>query len=150
MFDYIYICALVLFSPDWRQWSYTYFSFSGSMLTFPVTFMSMAIFQQYQKDFYVTVMIMAFWCIPPISLGLGVHFSRKYRRYSILLWIYYLYILVYVGLLLTLVIYSLSLKRFLGILIKFLQQPSFWTSFIAELALSSVVLSDMLYMTVFE
>ena len=120
------------------------------MLTFPVTFMSMAIFQQYQKDFYVTVMIMAFWSIPPISLGLGVHFSRKYRRYSILLWIYYLYILVYVGLLLSLVIYSLSLKRFLGILIKFLQQLSFWTSFIAELALSSVVLSDMLYMTVFE
>ena len=110
----------------------------------------MAIFQQYQKDFYVTVMIMAFWSIPPISLGLGVNFSRKYRRYSILLWIYYLYILVYVGLLLSLVIYSLSLKRFLGILIKFLQQPSFWTSFIAELALSSVVLSDMLYMTVFE
>ena len=150
MFDYIYICALVLFSPDWRQWSYTYFSFSGSMLTFPVTFMSMAIFQQYQKDFYVTVLIMAFWSIPPISLGLGVHFSRKYSRYSILLWIYYLYNFAYVGLLLSLVIYSLSLERILEILKKFLQDPSFWTSFIAQVSLCNVVISDMLYMTVFE
>ena len=120
------------------------------MLTFPVTFMSMAIFQQYQQEFAVTVMILAFWSIPPISLGLGVHFSRKYSRYSILLWFYYLYSLVYVGLLLSLVVYSLSLERILEILKKFLQDPSFWTSFIAQVSLCNVVISDMLYMTIFE
>ena len=102
------------------------------------------------KGFHCDCHDHAFWSIPPISLGLGVHFSRKYGKYSILLWIYYLYILVYFGLLLALVIYSVSLKRFLGIMMKFFQEPSFWTSFIAELSLSSVVFSDMLYMTVFE
>jgi len=36
------------------------FQFS-SLLTFPITFISMAILQQYQKDMHVTLLIVAFW-----------------------------------------------------------------------------------------
>ena len=43
----------------------------SSLLTFPITFISMAILQQYQKDLYVTILIVAFWILPPSLLYLG-------------------------------------------------------------------------------
>lgn len=121
----------------------------SSILTFPVTFISMAILQQYQKDFYVTLIIVAFWSIPPILIYIGLHFSQKYRRYTILLGVYYLYNWVYVSLLFALVFYSMTLQRILEVLEKLLQEPTFWTGSIAQIFLCNVVISDLLYMTVF-
>ena len=40
----------------------------SSLLTFPITFVSMAIVQQYQKDYLVTLLIIAFWTLPPAIL----------------------------------------------------------------------------------
>ena len=122
----------------------------SSILTFPVTFISMAILQQYQKDFYVSLLIMAYWTIPPILIYLGLHYARKYSRYTILLGVYYLYNFVYVGLLFSLVFYSMTWKRVLEVLRKLLKEPTFWTSSIAQVFLCNVVISDMLYMTVFQ
>ena len=122
----------------------------SSLLTFPITFISMAILQQYQKDVTVTVLIVAFWTLPPLLLYLGVLCARKYRRYTILLYVYYLYNFCYVGLLLSLVFYSMTLQRILEVLQKLLQAASFWTSSISQVFLCNVVISDMLYMTVFQ
>ena len=122
----------------------------SSLLTFPITFISMAILQQYQKDVTVTILIVAFWTLPPLLLYLGVLCARKYRRYTILLYVYYLYNFCYVGLLLSLVFYSMTLQRILEVLQKLLQAASFWTSSISQVFLCNVVISDMLYMTVFQ
>ena len=122
----------------------------SSILTFPITFISMAILQQYQKDLYVTLIIVTFWIVPPVLIYMGLHYSRKYRRYTILLVVYYLYNCVYVGLLFSLVFYSMTLHRILEVLQKLLVEASFWTSSIAQVFLCNVVISDMLYMIVFQ
>ena len=122
----------------------------SSILTFPVTFISMAILQQYQKDLYVTLIIVTFWTFPPLVIYLGLHYTRKYRRYTILLGVYYFYNFCYVSLLFSLVFYSMTLHRILEVLQKLLQEPTFWTSSIAQIFLCNVVISDMLYMTVFQ
>jgi hypothetical protein len=121
----------------------------SSILTFPITFISMAILQQYQKDLYVTVLIVAFWILPPLVLYLGLHYSRKYRRYTILLAVYYMYNFLYIGLLCSLIFYSMTLQRVLQVLEKLLLESTFWSSSIAQVFLCNVVISDMLYMTVF-
>jgi len=122
----------------------------SSILTFPVTFISMAILQQYQKDIYVTLLIVTFWTLPPLVIYFGLHYARKYRRYIILLGVYYCYNCVYVGLLLSLVFYSLKFDRIIAVLEKLLEDMTFWTSSIAQIFLCNVVISDMLYMTVFQ
>ena len=122
----------------------------SSMLTFPVTFISMAILQQYQKDFYVTLIIVTIWLFPPFLIYLGLHYARKYRRYTILQGVYYFYNCTYVGLLLSLVFYSMTVQRILEVLEKLLQEPTFWIGSIAQIFLCNVVISDMLYMTVFQ
>ena len=122
----------------------------SSILTFPVTFISMAMLQQYQKDLYVTLIIVTFWTFPPLVIYLGLHYTRKYRRYTILLGVYYFYNFCYVSLLFSLVFYSMTLHRILEVLQKLLQEPTFWTSSIAQIFLCNVVISDMLYMTVFQ
>ena len=122
----------------------------SSILTFPVTFISMAMLQQYQKDLYVTLIIVTFWTFPPLVIYLGLHYTRKYRRYTILLGVYYFYNFCYVSLLFSLVFYSMTLPRILEVLQKLLQEPTFWTSSIAQIFLCNVVISDMLYMTVFQ
>ena len=122
----------------------------SSMLTFPVTFISMAILQQYQKDFYVTLIIVTIWLFTPFLIYLGLHYARKYRRYTILQGVYYFYNCTYVGLLLSLVFYSMTVQRILEVLEKLLQEPTFWIGSIAQIFLCNVVISDMLYMTVFQ
>ena len=121
----------------------------SSFLTFPITFISMAILQQYQKDPYVTAMILLFWCLPPLVLGLGLHYTWKYRRYTILLYVYYFYNFCYFALLLSLLLYSLALERIIETLGNMMQEPTFWASSMAQVFLCNVVISDMLYMTVF-
>ena len=122
----------------------------SSILTFPVTFISMAILQQYQKELVVSLLIIIFWTVPPLVIYLGLHYTRKYRRYTILLVVYYCYNCVYVGLLFSLIFYSMTLHRILEVLKKLLQEATFWTSSIAQIFLCNVVISDMLYMTVFQ
>lgn len=121
----------------------------SSFLTFPITFISMSILQQYQKDVTVTLIIIGFWVLPPFVLYLGLYFSRKYHKHVILLYVYYLYNFSYVALLSSLVFYSMTLEKVLEALENLIQEPSFWAGSFAQIFLCNVVISDMLYMTVF-
>ena len=121
----------------------------SSLLTFPITFISMAIVQQYQKDLYVTLLILAFWLIPPVILYLGLYFARKYHRHIILLYIYYMYNVFYVGLLSSIVFYALTFEKVLEALERLMQEPGFWAGSFSQIFLCNVVISDMLYMSVF-
>ena len=121
----------------------------SAFLTFPITFISMAILQQYQKDSNVTLLIIAFWTLPPFIIYLGLFWSKKYRKHIILLYVYYLYNFCYVGLLSSLLFYSLTIEKVLEALENLIQEPSFWAGSFAQVFLCNVVISDMLYMTVF-
>ena len=121
----------------------------SSMLTFPVTFISMAIVQQYQKDFYVTILILTFWLLPPFILYLGLYFAKRFHRSIILLYVYYMYNVSYAGLLSSIVFYSLTLEKVLEALENLVQEPAFWAGSFSQIFLCNVVISDMLYMSVF-
>jgi len=121
----------------------------SSLLAFPITFIFMAIVQQYQKDVIVTLLILAFWSVPPVVLMVGLHYTRKYRRYAILLWVYYLYNWFYFLLLLALVIYSATLERIVELMANLMQDPFFFIGSISQVFLGNVVISDMLYASVF-
>merc|ERR1719259_1523269 len=121
----------------------------SSFLTFPITFISMAILQQYQKDIAITMIIIAFWILPPLVVYLGLHLSKKYRKSTLLLYFYYLYNCSYMALLLALLFKSLTLDKVLDVIQNLMQEPSFWTGSFAQVFLCNVVISDMLYMTVF-
>ena len=73
----------------------------------------------------VTLIIVTFWIVPPFLIYMGLHYSRKYQRYTILLGVYYLDNCVYVGLLFSLVFYSMTLHRILEVLQKLLVEASF-------------------------
>lgn len=121
----------------------------SSLLTFPITFVSMAIVQQYQKNIVITILILLYWTFPPLVLFVGLHITRKYRRYIILLYVYYLYNFVYFALLLAIVFYSLNVNRIVVLIEGLFAAPTFWASSISQVFLCNVVISDMLYMTVF-
>ena len=104
---------------------------------------------QYQKDTTITLIIIGFWTGPPLVVYLGLHLSRKYRKHTLLLFFYYLYNCCYVALLSALLFYSLTLEKVLELLQNLIQEPSFWTGSFAQVFLCNVVISDMLYMTVF-
>ena len=78
----------------------------SALLSFPITFVSMCIVDQHQKDVVVSILIILFWTVPPFTIYLGLHYSKRYKKYSILLGVYYLYNFSYLGLLLSLVLYS--------------------------------------------
>jgi len=69
--------------------------------------------------------------------------------YSILLFVYYMYNCVYVGLVMALLLYSFQLYQFLEILRNLIQSPTVWFGTMAQVFLCNVVISDLLYMTVF-
>eukprot|EP00095_Tigriopus_kingsejongensis_P007184 maker-scaffold3067_size10345-snap-gene-0.2 protein:Tk07184 transcript:maker-scaffold3067_size10345-snap-gene-0.2-mRNA-1 annotation:"predicted protein" len=121
----------------------------ASFLTFPITFISMAIFQQYQKDICITLLIITFWAFPPFVLFLGLHYTRKYRRHKILIYVYYTYNTCYFVILTSLVFYAMTFERVIETLGNMMQEPKFWISSISQVFLCNVVISDMLYMTVF-
>lgn len=121
----------------------------SSLLSFPITFVSMCIVNQHQKDVVVTILIILYWTLPPLTLYLGLHYARTFQKYSILLFVYYLYNCVYVGLVLALALYSLQLEQFIQMLRDMLQSPSVWFGTTAQVFLCNVVISDLLYMTVF-
>ena len=121
----------------------------SSLLSFPITFVSMCIVNQHQQDVTVTVLIILYWTLPPLTLYIGLHYSRTYQKYSILLFVYYMYNCVYVGLVLALLLYSFKLDNFLKILRNLLVSPTVWFGTMAQVFLCNVVISDLLYMTVF-
>ena len=121
----------------------------SSLLTFPITFISMAIVQQYQKDYYVTLLILTFWFFPPFILYLGLYFAKKYHRHIILLYVYYMYNVFYAGLLFSVIFYSLTIEKVLQALENIVQEPAFWAGSFSQIFLCNVVISDMLYMSVF-
>lgn len=121
----------------------------SSMLTFPITFISMAIVQQYQKDYFVTLLILAFWFVPPLILYMGLYFAKKYQRHTILLFVYYMYNVFYAGLLSSIIFYSLTIEKVLEVLENLVQEPAFWAGSFSQIFLCNVVISDMLYMSVF-
>ena len=121
----------------------------SSLLSFPITFVSMCIVNQHQQDVVVTVLIILYWTLPPLTLYLGLHYSRTYQKYSILLFVYYMYNCVYVGLVLALLLYSFKLENFIRIIRNMLESPSVWFGTMAQVFLCNVVISDLLYMTVF-
>jgi hypothetical protein len=95
----------------------------------------------------VGILIILFWTLSPLTLYVGLHYSRTYRKYSILLLVYYLYNCVYVGLVLALVLYSFQLEQFLRIVRDLLETPAVWFGTMAQAFLCYVVKSDLLYMT---
>ena len=121
----------------------------SSLLSFPITFVSMCIVDQHQKDVVVSILIILFWVLPPLTLYIGLHFSRRYKKAAILLAVYYLYNFVYVGLVLALILYSFQLEQFIEILRDLLEKPAMWFGTMAQVFLCNVVISDLLYMTVF-
>ena len=52
----------------------------SSLLSFPITFVSMCIVDQHQKDVVVSSLIILFWILPPLTLYIGLHISKKYRN----------------------------------------------------------------------
>jgi len=121
----------------------------SSMLSFPITFVSMCIVDQHQKDLVVSILILLFWILPPVTLYIGLHFSKRYRKSAILLSVYYMYNFVYIGLVLALILYSFQLEQFINIIRDLLEKPSVWFGTMAQVFLCNVVISDLLYMTVF-
>jgi hypothetical protein len=121
----------------------------SSMLSFPITFVSMCIIDQHQKSVTMSILIILYWVLPPIILYMGLHYSRKYKRYTILLYVYYLYNTTYFGLLMALLLYSLQLEQVIEILRSLLESPTVWFGTMAQIFLCNVVISDLLYMTVF-
>ncbi len=121
----------------------------SSLLTFPITFISMAIVQQYQKNLLVSLLILAFWTLPPAVLMVGLHYTRKFRRYKFLLYVYYLYNFCYFLILLCLLLYAMTPERIVQVLGDLMREPTFWAGSVAQVFLCNVVISDMLYMTVF-
>jgi len=121
----------------------------SSLLSFPITFVSMCIVDQHQKDLVVSILIILFWVLPPATLYIGLHFSKRYKKAAILLFVYYMYNMVYIGLVLSLILYSFQLEQFINIIRDLLEKPSVWFGTMAQVFLCNVVISDLLYMTVF-
>jgi len=121
----------------------------SSLLSFPITFVSMCIVNQHQQDVVVTILIILYWTLPPLTLYIGLHYARAYQKYTILLFVYYTYNCVYIGLVSALLLYSFQLEHFLKILQDMLVSPSVWFGTMAQVFLCNVVISDLLYMTVF-
>ena len=60
-----------------------------------------------------------------------------------------MYNFVYVGLVMALLLYSFKLQQFLRIVRNLLESPNVWFGTMAQVFLCNVVISDLLYMTVF-
>ena len=108
----------------------------------PITFISMSILQQYQKDILVIILIVAFRVFPPFILYVGLYLARKLRRYITMLYAYYAYNTFYVGLLAAILFYSLSFESVLQLLRNLLTDSTLWATFQAQISLCNVVISD--------
>ena len=109
----------------------------------------MCIVDQHQKDVVVSILIIMFWILPPLTLYFGLQAAKKYKKTAVLLAVYYMYNMVYFGLVVALILYSFRLDQFIQKLREWLEKPSVWFGTMAQVFLCNVVISDLLYMTVF-
>ena len=116
----------------------------GSFLTFPITFLSMMLVQQYMKSTTVTVLVVSFWLLPAFTILMGLRLFKKFKKPLILLISYYMFNIAYLLSLLALVFeckgYDDTLKAFR----KYLVDPTFYANMIAKIFICNVIISDML------
>jgi len=125
----------------------------SSLLSFPITFVSMCILDQYQKSIAISSLIIIFWTAPPLVLYIGLTIAKKLKRNGrlFLLFVYYTYNFAYLTLVISLVVVSFggNFEKFIQIVKDLVMEPAVWFGTIAQVFLCNVVISDLLYMTVF-
>ena len=153
---------LILFHPEFQKEDQTtvlqmrilqQVTIFSSLLSFPITFVSMCILDQHQKSLVISVLIIAFWTIPPLVLYIGLTIAKKLKSNGrlFLLFVYYTYNFVYLSLVISLVAVSFggNFEKFIQIMKDMLLEPAVWFGTMAQVFLCNVVISDLLYMTVF-
>jgi len=153
---------LILFHPEFQKEDQTtvlqmrilqQVTIFSSLLSFPITFVSMCILDQYQKSLVISTLIILFWTIPPLVLYIGLTIAKKLKSNGrmFLLFVYYTYNFVYLSLVISLVVVSFggNLQKFIQIVRDLLVEPAVWFGTMAQVFLCNVVISDLLYMTVF-
>jgi len=153
---------LILFHPEFQKEDQTtvlqmrilqQVTIFSSLLSFPITFVSMCILDQYQKSIVISSLIILFWTLPPLVLYTGLSIAKKLKSNGrlFLLFVYYTYNFVYLSLVIALVVVSFggNFQKFIQIVKDLLVEPSVWFGTMAQVFLCNVVISDLLYMTVF-
>jgi len=153
---------LILFHPEFQKEDQTtvlqmrilqQVTIFSSLLSFPITFVSMCILDQYQKSIVISTLIILFWTLPPLVLYTGLSIAKKLKSNGrlFLLFVYYTYNFVYLSLVIALVVVSFggNFHKFIQIVKDLLVEPAVWFGTMAQVFLCNVVISDLLYMTVF-
>ncbi len=104
---------------------------------------------QYKRDPIVTMLIVLFWVLPPLAVAAGLYVTRRLQRPKMLLLVYYLFMFFYLLLLFLVALASLNADKIFEFVKGLLREATFWASTLAEVCLCNVVISDLLYMTVF-
>ncbi|KAJ3445953.1 hypothetical protein M0812_08488 [Anaeramoeba flamelloides] len=114
---------------------------SSSILTIPLTLLVGLIFSQIaNQDKSVQYLTIAYWLIPPIPLFIG-HIYYKNRVY----FHYAIWLTLYLGILIALVISQLVHHQKMSIFWDTLKSFDFYCELVAEVGLANVLLSDSLY-----
>ena len=153
---------LILFHPEFQKEDQTtvlqmrilqQVTIFSSLLSFPITFVSMCILDQYQKSLVISTLIILFWTLPPLVLYTGLSIAKKLKSNGriFLLFVYYTYNFVYLSLVIALIVVSFggNLQKFIQMVRDLLLEPAVWFGTMAQVFLCNVVISDLLYMTVF-
>merc|ERR1712013_962091 len=90
---------------------------------------------------------------PPLVLYTGLSIAKKLKSNGriFLLFVYYTYNFVYLSLVIALIVVSFggNLQKFIQMVRDLLLEPAVWFGTMAQVFLCNVVISDLLYMTVF-
>merc|ERR1719278_1376430 len=79
---------LILFHPEFQKEDQTtvlqmrilqQVTIFSSLLSFPITFVSMCILDQYQKSLVISTLIILFWTLPPLVLYTGLSIAKKLK-----------------------------------------------------------------------
>ena len=79
---------LILFHPEFQKEDQTtvlqmrilqQVTIFSSLLSFPITFVSMCILDQYQKSIVISTLIILFWTLPPLVLYTGLSIAKKLK-----------------------------------------------------------------------
>ena len=153
---------LILFHPEFQKEDQTtalqmrilqQVTIFSSLLSFPITFVSMCILDQHQKSLVISILIIMFWVLPPLVLYVGLTIAKRLKKNGrlFLLFVYYTYNFVYLSLVISLVAVSFggNFQKFIQIVRDLLLEPAVWFGTMAQVFLCNVVISDLLYMTVF-
>ena len=124
--------------------------FWSSVVAIPITFLSMSVVFQFQNDAMTKILILAFWSIPILILSGGLFFTRLNVKNMSVLWYYYcLYTISFFGLFISLVIHVLVSHEKIDMLTEYIKKSSFWCEMISEVFLCNVVISDLIYSSLF-